>query len=60
MNRWESLIEKDASLTERLELTKLEDLIMRMAHKKLLITEDETLQYAQEAKQLVQMFETRN
>lgn len=60
MNKWESLIEKDASLTERLELTKLEDLIMRMAHKKLLITEDETLQYAQEAKQLVEMFETRN
>ncbi len=60
INRWERLIEKEASLTERLELTKLEDLIMRMAHKKLLITEDETLQYAQEAKQLVETFETKN
>ncbi|MHA2226598.1 MAG: hypothetical protein ACXAC8_15415 [Candidatus Hodarchaeales archaeon] len=52
MDHWERLIKQGASLSDRLELAKLESLISRMADRRLEVTEEETLAYAQRAQQL--------
>ncbi|MFX0062248.1 MAG: tetratricopeptide repeat protein [Candidatus Hermodarchaeota archaeon] len=59
MNSWKLLSEQNAPMTERLELAQLESLLMRIAHKKLEITEEETLLYAQKAKRLVEAWEAK-
>ncbi|MHA2293172.1 MAG: tetratricopeptide repeat protein [Candidatus Hodarchaeales archaeon] len=52
LDQWERLVEQEAPLNERLELAQLESLILRMAHRRLEITEEETLAYAHRAQQL--------
>ncbi|MHA2245296.1 MAG: tetratricopeptide repeat protein [Candidatus Hodarchaeales archaeon] len=52
MTQWQQLIERDASLSERLDLAQLESMILRMARRKLEITESETIEYAKRAQQL--------
>ncbi|MFX0066062.1 MAG: tetratricopeptide repeat protein [Candidatus Hermodarchaeota archaeon] len=56
---WEQLLERDSSLNERLELAELENLLTRMARRKLTITERETEKYAQEAQRLVEAWQTQ-
>ncbi|UCG90399.1 MAG: tetratricopeptide repeat protein, partial [Candidatus Heimdallarchaeota archaeon] len=52
MTQWQQLIERDAPLSERLDLAQLESMILRMARRKLEITEAETIEYAKRAQQL--------
>lgn len=52
--KWEHLLERDASMTERLDLAQLEVMIMRMARKRLEVTEQDTLDYAQQVQELVE------
>ncbi|MFX1254597.1 MAG: tetratricopeptide repeat protein [Promethearchaeota archaeon] len=59
IDKWKLLSEQNASMTERSELAQLESLLLRIAHKKLKITEEEVLMYAQKAKRLVESWETR-
>ncbi|MCK4849641.1 MAG: hypothetical protein KAT16_11470, partial [Candidatus Heimdallarchaeota archaeon] len=55
--QWEHLIARNAPLDERLNLIQLESLLERMAYKKLEISEEETLNYAQRAKQITQAWD---
>ncbi|MFX1251632.1 MAG: tetratricopeptide repeat protein [Promethearchaeota archaeon] len=58
--KWENLLERDSSMTERLELAQLEVQIMRMARKKLEVTEQDTLDYAQQVQELVEALKEDN
>ncbi|MFX0092113.1 MAG: hypothetical protein ACFFBD_10165, partial [Candidatus Hodarchaeota archaeon] len=57
INRWKYLIERNAPMSERLELAQLEDRIMRIVRKRMIVTEEETLQYAKEARRVVESWE---
>ncbi len=57
VDRWQYLIERNAPLSERLEYARLEELITRVARKRLEVTEEEISRYAERAKRLVQAME---
>ena len=57
--QWEQLIERDTTMSERLDLAKLESIILRMARRKLEVTEEETLEYAKRAQQLAKAWGSR-
>ncbi|MHA2175740.1 MAG: tetratricopeptide repeat protein [Candidatus Hodarchaeales archaeon] len=54
--QWEHLIARNAPLNEMLNLIHLDSLLERMANKKLESSEEETLNYAQRAKQIAQIW----
>ncbi|MFX1535636.1 MAG: tetratricopeptide repeat protein [Promethearchaeota archaeon] len=60
IDKWKLLIERNAPLSERLELAQLEDLIIKMTSKRVINTEEETLEYAKEAKRFVKVWEEKN
>ncbi len=57
IEKWEYLVKQKAPLNERLELTRLEDLISRVASKRLEVTEEEVKQYLVRAKEVVRAFD---
>ncbi|MHA2226738.1 MAG: tetratricopeptide repeat protein [Candidatus Hodarchaeales archaeon] len=57
IEKWKHLIKQKAPLNDRLELTRLEDLIGRVASKRLEVTEDEVNQYIMSAKEVVKTFD---
>ena len=57
VSQWDNLIERDAPLNDRLDLIQLESLLERMAYKKLESSEEETLNYAQRARQIAQTWD---
>jgi hypothetical protein len=59
MAQWQQLADRDASLNERLDLARLESMILRMARRKLEITEEETLEYAKRAQQLAKVWSNK-
>ncbi|MFX1253586.1 MAG: tetratricopeptide repeat protein [Promethearchaeota archaeon] len=50
---WEKLIQERPSMSERVKLTQLENLVERMLRKRLLVQEEEVIDYARQARQLV-------
>ncbi|MFX0065305.1 MAG: hypothetical protein ACFFC7_24305 [Candidatus Hermodarchaeota archaeon] len=54
LNKWKLLIERNAPMKERLELAQLEDRLIRVARKKLMITEQDILAYAQSVQSVVE------
>jgi len=58
IKQWQHLIARNASLDERLNLIRLESLLERIAYKKIEISEEETLNYAQRAKQITQAWDS--
>ncbi|MFX0064808.1 MAG: hypothetical protein ACFFC7_21750, partial [Candidatus Hermodarchaeota archaeon] len=52
IKQWELLIGRNAPISELLELAQLEDLLMRVAEKRLEITNEDIVKYAQQAQQL--------
>ena len=56
--QWEQLIARDAPLNERLNLIQLENLLERIAYKKIEISDEETIRYAQRAKQITQAWDS--
>jgi tetratricopeptide (TPR) repeat protein len=57
IEKWEYLVKQKAPLNERLELTRLEDLISRVASERLEVTEEEVQQYLVRAKDVVKTFD---
>ncbi|MHA2304897.1 MAG: tetratricopeptide repeat protein [Candidatus Hodarchaeales archaeon] len=57
IEKWEYVIKHKAPLNERLELTRLEDVIARVTSERLEVTEEEVLQYTVRAKDLVKTFD---
>ncbi|MFX1251045.1 MAG: tetratricopeptide repeat protein [Promethearchaeota archaeon] len=57
MNQWEFLISQNAPISELLELAQLEKLLMRVAQKRLEITNEDIVKYAQQAQQLKKEWE---
>ena len=57
VENWEYLIKQKISLHERLELTKLEEIISQVAGKSLEITEEEVKQYTKRAKEVTKEWE---
>jgi tetratricopeptide (TPR) repeat protein len=55
-NKWEQILEKKPSVSEIIELTQIEGMLERMIQKKLDITEEKTMEYAIEARRLVDMW----
>ncbi|MFX0062541.1 MAG: tetratricopeptide repeat protein [Candidatus Hermodarchaeota archaeon] len=60
IDKWKLLIERNAPLSERLELAQLEDLIIKMTRKRAISTEKDTLEYAKEAKRFVKVWEEKD
>ncbi|WP_455465305.1 tetratricopeptide repeat protein [Candidatus Hodarchaeum mangrovi] len=57
IENWEHLLKQKTSLNERLELTRLEDIMSRVAGKSFEITEEEVKQYATRAKSITKDWE---
>jgi tetratricopeptide (TPR) repeat protein len=57
IEKWKFLIKRKAPLRERLELTRLEDLITRVASDRLEVTETEVEQYSGRAKKITTKYE---
>jgi len=57
VENWDYLIKRKASLNERLELTRLEEMMSRVSRKTFEITEEEVKQYAVRAKNIVKDWE---
>ncbi|MHA2112397.1 MAG: tetratricopeptide repeat protein [Candidatus Hodarchaeales archaeon] len=56
VKQWDHLITRKAPLNDRLDLIQLESLLERIASKKLETSEEETLNYAQRAKQIAKIW----
>ncbi|MFX0094686.1 MAG: tetratricopeptide repeat protein [Candidatus Hodarchaeota archaeon] len=52
-SNWEQLAERNSSISERLELSQLEVLLMRMTRRRMEFTEQDVINYAQEAKRFI-------
>ncbi|MFX0066021.1 MAG: tetratricopeptide repeat protein [Candidatus Hermodarchaeota archaeon] len=50
---WKNLIHEKPSMSERVKLTQLENLVERMLRKRLLVQEEEIIDYARQARQVV-------
>ncbi|MHA2247249.1 MAG: tetratricopeptide repeat protein [Candidatus Hodarchaeales archaeon] len=57
IEKWRHLVKQKASINERLELTRLEDLITRVASSKIDVTEDEVEKYTVRAKEIAKEFD---
>lgn len=57
LSRWESLQNQKLSIKERINLIQLEDLLDRMIHKRFYQKQEEIIEYAAEAQQLVEKWE---
>jgi tetratricopeptide (TPR) repeat protein len=57
LNRWQTLVDKQPTMTEIIELTQFENLLERMVQKKLYRKDEEVLQYAEEARMLAKRWE---
>ncbi|MFX0088049.1 MAG: tetratricopeptide repeat protein, partial [Candidatus Hodarchaeota archaeon] len=57
IEKWRHIVTQKAPLSERLELTRLEDIITRVTSEQLDITEDEVKQYRVRAKDIEKKFE---
>ncbi|MHA2074916.1 MAG: tetratricopeptide repeat protein [Candidatus Hodarchaeales archaeon] len=55
-NKWEQILEKKPSVSEIIELTQIEGMLERMIQKKLDVTEERTMEYAIEARRLVDVW----
>ena len=55
-NKWEKILDKNPSISEIIELTQIEGMLERMIQKKLDITEEKTMEYAIEARRLVDVW----
>jgi tetratricopeptide (TPR) repeat protein len=56
LKQWDHLIAREAPLNDRLDLIQLESLLERIVYKKLESSEEETLNYAQRAKQIAKIW----
>ncbi|MFX1538709.1 MAG: tetratricopeptide repeat protein, partial [Promethearchaeota archaeon] len=56
LENWKRIIDQKPSIRERIELTQLETLFERMLNKKLYHNEKEIMEYAQEARNLVEVW----
>ncbi len=57
ISQWEMFVEQKPPINDILKLTRLEDLLERMIYKKIYLKEEEVLEYAAKAKQLVERLE---
>ena len=57
IEKWRHLIKQKSSINERLELTRLEDLVTRVANNKIDVTEDEVEKYTVRAKEIAKKFD---
>jgi hypothetical protein len=54
---WQKLVRNETTIDERIELAQLESMILRIAHRKLEITDEETLDYARRAQHLAKTWD---
>jgi tetratricopeptide (TPR) repeat protein len=57
IEKWKHLVKQKASINERLELTRLDDLITRLVSSKIDVTEDEVEKYTVRAKEIAKDFD---
>ncbi|UCE12633.1 MAG: tetratricopeptide repeat protein, partial [Candidatus Heimdallarchaeota archaeon] len=57
LTKWEEIIDKKPSVSERIQLTQLNTLLERMLHREQYHNEKEIMKYAEEARQLVEAWE---
>ena len=53
---WQLLIERNAPMSERLELAQLEEQILRMSRERTIIGQQDTLQYARDVQRFVEVW----